>query len=381
MKNITDLQIVNKEEKIEPKKTTQEPPPAERKPKKSKKKKIIIILSILFIILASATAFFLWPKENNLSEVPEGLSDNEKIEISPLDTESPLNGVWTTKVIAKRRPIGIMIENHPDSRPQSSLDRAELVYEAVTEGGITRFLAFYVVNDVNDEIGPVRSARSYFVKFADEYNVFYAHVGGSADALSLISGLDDFYDLNQFQLSKYFWRDKNRYAPHNVYTTTNKLRKAGESKKYDTNAEYDKWSFKEDESIENRGETQKVTIDFSSSSYKIQYTYDKEKNEYKRNMAGKEHTDKNSKNQIKAKTVIVQYVKSWAKSQGIDLKNDGSGKAEIFMDGKTITGTWKKLGGRKDRTKFYDENGNEIELNRGPIWIEIASNGVKVTSE
>lgn len=390
-KNITDIQILPpEEEKNKPVLKEEVPAPTEpeksKKPKKSKKKIILILLGIfLGLTIVGATAYFLWFNKKPV-ETPKEEKPAEKTEVNPFDAESPLNGVMTTKEKAERRPVGVMIENHPEARPQSGLDKAGLVYEGVTEGGITRFLAFFVENDL-DELGPIRSARTCFVRTADEYNAFYAHVGGNGDALALIAELDNFFDLNEFSLGKFFWRDKKRYAPHNMYSSTGSLRKAGESKKWNANAEYDKWSFKEDNSKESRGATQKISINFSSASYKVDYYYDLEKNEYKRNLANKEHTDKNSKEQIKAKTVIVQYTQSWVKPQeyagdgnSTEIKNDGTGKAVIYRDGQKIIGAWKKLS-RKQRTKFYDEAGNEVILNRGPIWIEYASNGVTVTDQ
>jgi len=351
--------------------------------KKSKKKKLFILGSLLLVIILVAFILF-WPAaKKTLEEVPKLNNVKEKIETSVLDTESPLNGVFTTKEKARRRPEAVMIENHPDARPQSGLDKADLAYEALTEGGITRFLAFFGINDVV-EVGPVRSARTYFVKLADEYNAFYAHAGGNADALVLIKELPDFYNLDEFSLGSFFWRDKNKFAPHNLYTTTDKLRLAGQSKDWDINASYDKWLFKNDESLEKRGNAKKLSVDFSLGSYKVDYLYDKETNEYKRNLAGKAHVDKNSKNQIKAKTVIIQYVESWKKENdpenSIELKIDGEGKATIFMDGEKIQGSWKKLD-RKKRTKFYDDNGEEIKFDRGPIWIEIVPSNAKVTDE
>jgi len=387
---ITDLTIQKKPEKPEKQEPESpiveaRPPESPRPKKKSRKKKIIIALIILLLLAAAiVVAFFLWPKEKKLEEVLPLPKKEEKVEANPFDTESSLNGVLTTKEIAMRRPIAVVIENHPDSRPQSGLDKTGLVYEAVTEGGITRFLAFFVENDLQ-EIGPVRSARTYTVKFADEYNAFYAHVGGNGDALALIKELTSFYDLDEFGLGKFFWRDKKRYAPHNAYSSTDKLREAAKSKKWDINADYDKWLFKDEPKVEERGDGKKITIDFSSASYKVDYYYDKDNNVYKRNLAGKEHVDKNSKQQIKAKTVIIQYAQSWLKpgetpkeGQSTEIKNDGTGKAVIFMDGKKITSTWKKTS-RKTRTKFFDENGDEIKFDRGPIWIEMATAGVQVT--
>jgi len=391
MRIITDLTIQKKldePEKKEAASPARDMLPKEQKPKKwSKKKKIATILIFLSVcIIGGLATFLLWPKNKKIEEVLPLPKKEERVEKSPFDTESPLNGVLTTKNVAMRRPIGIVIENHPDARPQSGLDKAGLVYEAVTEGGITRFLAFFVENDLQ-EVGPIRSARTYTIKFADEYSAFYAHVGGSGDGLALIKELDNFYDLNEFGLGKFFWRDKKRYAPHNMYSATDSLRKAGESKKWDINAEYDKWLFKDEPKIEERGNAKKISIDFSSSSYKIDYYYDRDNNLYKRNLANKEHTDKNSKEQIKPRTVIVQYVQSWMKApeyagggQSTEIKNDGTGKAIIFMDGKKIAGTWKK-NGRKTRTKFFDESGDEIKFSRGSVWIEMATTNVKVTDE
>ncbi len=378
-KYITDLQVL-KDGNKNLKETEKNP---SKKPKGKKRRKIIIF-GILFILLILIGLYFLWPgARKKLEEIPKNLTVGEKVETSPFDTESPLNGVLTTKEKSKRRPEAVMIENHPDARPQSGLNKAGLVYEALTEGGITRFLAFFVENDAS-EVGPVRSARTYFVKLADEYNAFYAHAGGNADALALIKELSGFYNLDEFSLGNFFWRDKNRFAPHNLYTTTDKLRSAGESKNWDVNTSYDKWLFKDDEKLNKRGNTQKISVNFSTISYKVDYFYDKDKNEYKRNLAGKPHIDKNSKEQIKAKTVIIQYVKSWKKvgdsNNGIELEIEGTGKTTIFMDGNKIQGSWKKSD-RKQRTKFYSDNGKEVEFDRGPIWIELVPDDTKVSSE
>jgi len=374
MKNIIDIHV----KKTEAKKESSIKPPKKRKNIK------LVIIAALLIFLSIIAAFFLWPKEKK-ETVIEPKKEKTKVvsepkkEVSLFNIESPLNGALTTEEKAKRRPIAAAIENHPASRPQSGLDKAGLVYEALTEGGITRFLAFFVENDVK-EVGPVRSARIYFVRFADEYNAFYTHVGGSADALALIKELDNFYNLDQFSLGKYFWRDKKRFAPHNVYSSTDLLRKAGESKKWDANADYDKYQFKNDVSENKRGNKEKITINFSFKQYQVDYYYDKSNNEYKRNLAGKEHIDKNSKQQIKAKNIIIQYVESWKVEDGIDINSQGSGKAKVFMDGEEITGTWKKLS-RKQRTKFYDSQNKEIIFNRGPIWIEIISQGVVILDQ
>ncbi len=129
------------------------------------------------------------------------------------DTPCPLDGVMTTKERAERRPLGIMIENHPDARPQSGLDKASFVFETPSEGGITRFLALYVENDAS-EVGPVRSARTYYVEWADEVRAIYAHAGGSAIALENLGTNQYLCNINHDQ--EHFWRDNSRYTPHNL---------------------------------------------------------------------------------------------------------------------------------------------------------------------
>lgn len=346
-----------------------------------KKHKRLLILIIILLALTGILIYNLFTKNKKTNEPnkPNTEQPKDKQEINPFDTESPLNGEMTTKGKAQRKPIGIMVENHPDARPQSGLDKAEIVYEMITEGGITRFLALYAANDVS-EIGPIRSARVPFVNFAREYNACYAHVGGSGDALSLIDRTKGFCDLNQFFLGKYFWRDKSRYAPHNVYTTTDKLRSAAASKKYPLSSDYESWGFKDDENNGNRGEAQNITIDFSSISYKVGYTYDKESNFYLRKQGGVIHKDKKTKEQLKAKTVIIQKVSSLRDGEYTLIKHTSTGSATIYMDGKIINGTWKKFA-ENQRTKFYNESNQEIAFNRGPIWIEIASLGVNVLNK
>lgn len=351
-----------------------------KKGKHKKNRKRLIIVTVLSTLSVFAIAFYLfYPGNKQVANSPdEPIKEETKEEVNPNDTESPINGIMTTSTKASFRPIGIMIENHPDSRPQSGLAEADLVYEMITEGGITRFFAIFGSNSPK-EMGPVRSARVPFVTFADEYNALYAHVGGSAEALSLISKTKDFYDLNQFSLGKYFWRDSKRYAPHNVYTTIEKLQEAAKSKKYDTNGVIDAWQFKDEETQENRGQTNSVIIDFSSAPYKVTWSYNKDTNSYKRLQTGKAMTDRVSGKQVEAKTIIVQQVSSYTQGQYTLMKHIGTGKATIYMDGKIIKGSWSKSA-QNSRTKFYDENNIEVKFTRGPIWIEIATNGVKESS-
>ncbi len=337
------------------------------------------------------------------SPIPVGES-RFRIDPNAPKTEScPLNGKMYTSaerdIWKDRRPLGVMVENHAEARPQSGLSRADIVYEAVAEGGITRFLAiFYCGASAEDlTIGPVRSARTYYLDWISEYGEFplYAHVGGAnvpgkANALGQISSygwLSGGNDLNQFSIGfPTFWRDYERLdhpvaTEHTMYSTTDKLweiaQKRGITNRDQEGNEWDKsfvsWKFKDEG--KDQGEVDKIEITFWSGykEYNVTWEYDKEAKVYKRSNGGGPHKDLNNDQQLAAKNVAVQFARERGPID--DLKHllydtTGTGQALIFQDGQVIKGTWKKAD-REDRTKFLDSQGKEIEFTKGEIWIEI----------
>jgi hypothetical protein len=286
-----------------------------------------------------------------------------------LDTPSPLTGVLTTKSNASKKVVGVMVENHPAARPQSGLSKASLVYEALVEGGITRFLAFFDSVDAK-KIGPVRSARSYYLPWVKELNSFYAHVGGSDEALELIDSYG-ILDLDQFFNSSFFWRDSSRYSPHNVYTTSKDLRQAGEERGYPSDNDLESWTFL-DEQVSG-GSTKSVVVNFSGSDYRVSYEYLAKQNRYKRSMAGLAHRDLEGF-QIKPTNLVAQVVNQGLSSDGIHMNVEiiGSGEAYVFTGGKVIKGSWRK-DDLNSRTKYFDSSGDEVEFNRGSTWVHLVS--------
>nr|MCU0495649.1 DUF3048 domain-containing protein [Chloroflexaceae bacterium] len=135
-----------------------------------------------------------------------------------------------TRGIVGQRLVAVMIDNHPDARPQSGMNAAALVFEALAEGGVTRYMAVYEpkANASISEIGPVRSARSYFVEWAKGLNAVYTHAGGSPEGLLLAETATEIANLDALRDGAeglYFWRSTTRFAPHNLYTSTELLRK------------------------------------------------------------------------------------------------------------------------------------------------------------
>lgn len=329
----------------------------------------------------------------------------------PKTEACPLNGALYSKtqrnLWEKRRPLGIMVENHVEARPQSGLSASDIVYEMVAEGGITRFLAIFYCQDT-DYVGPVRSARIYFIKLLQEYGDYplYAHVGGAntpgpADALGEIRqlGWANFNDLNQFSVPfPNFWRDyerlSNRATEHTVYTSTTKLWQYAASKRDLTNVDekgnlwsekFQFWQFQDDISEKERGDLKTITFGFwnmGDSNYSVKWQYDKVTNSFKRFNGGSPHLDKNTGRQLEAKNVVVVFAKESPANDGYEgghllYEVVGQGEGIVFQNGRSIDVNWKKAD-EKERMIFFDKNEKEISFVRGSIWIEILPLGNKV---
>lgn len=322
-------------------------------------------------------------------------------EEGPHDRECPLNGAMYTKQREEqwqeRRPLGVMVENHVDARPPMGLSRADVVYEAVAEGGITRFLAVFLCQDAGD-IAPIRSARTYFLDWVSEYDAAYAHVGGAntpgpADALSQIRKYE-IKDMDQFGLGfPTYWRGTDKLAPHNVHSTTKKLWEAAQKRGFGAEDEkgnawdesFEKWKFKNEEELASRGNGGNIAVPFwdTAPDYTVTWKYDREANVYRRYHGEGAQTDPLTNEVISAKTVIVQFMTEREAGDGYPdghllYGTTGTGSALIWENGETISGRWVKED-RISRTKFFDAKGQEIKLTRGLVFIEGIPTGNKVS--
>lgn len=351
---------------------------------------------------------------------------------APRTAECPINGMMYTtaeqKVWETRRPLFVMIENSVDARPQSGLGSADIVYEAVAEGGVTRFGAvFYCgVAKADTIVGPVRSARTHFVNLASEYNYpLYAHVGGancsSADGgktcttdkrVQALEQLSSYgwvgrtgNDLNQFSIGfPTFWRDYERMGrtvatEHTMYSSTEKLWKyasgtrgwtnlAPESvmpknAKLDWKDNFTKFTWKDDAAESARGDVAKISFGFWESyhDFDVTWSYDKSSNTYARTNGDAAHKDRNDDKQFTAKSVLVQFAKELGPLD--DHKHMlyeviGTGEGILFQDGTATEIAWSKKD-RESRTVFKDGKGKPVSFNRGTLWVEILPTDNTVT--
>ncbi len=334
-----------------------------------KNKKVQIILAV--VVLAAAVIVvgaIVFNGEEIVSDSGIAANDKNSSSDEPSYVRS-IDGVLVPSGRDNYFPVAVMVENMVSSRPQAGLDRANLVYEALVEGGITRFMAIYASGDEIERIGPVRSARTYYLDWVKELDALYAHIGGSPESFQLIPQYD-IRDLNQFYNSQYFWRSTERSAPHNLYTSSALLAFAARDKAIPEFGDYDMWKYSNSEDPSS-GTGQTLTINFSSYSYQVKYVYDNKENVFVRHQADEPHKMDNGVT-IKVKNVIVQFVKTRITDNENRLAIDtiGEGAAKIFMDGEETEATWKKPT-REQRTKYYDSNGKEIVFNKGNTWVEL----------
>jgi len=363
--------------------------------------------------------------DNTNQNIADTTNSSGQVELYPgPKTEAcPINGKLYTKeeraIWETRRPLMVMIENHEDSRPQSGLQTADIVYEAIAEGGITRFMGVFYCGQVAGsesskyDVGPVRSARTYFLDLASEYSDYplYNHVGGAncsaatnggpcttnkkAQAIEQISSYGwnnqgTWGDLSQFSLSYKACRREpdrtgdERATEHTMYCSTKELWNVAESrgltnnttaKKTSWDKNYRSWLFKQTDQASSSPTTTNISFDFWTGykDYSVNWKYDNSNNIYQRFNGGVAHVDFNTSKTITTKNIILQFTKE---SRSIDehLHNlydvIGSGSGILLQNGDKTEITWSKAN-RLSRTIYKDKSGKEINFIAGNIWVEI----------
>lgn len=319
------------------------------------------------VLLASGIAFaaitFSAPKQTS---APSKASTSRSPAPAPV-FYSPLTGDKVPDQASTQQAVtGIMIENSPDARPQSGLKPAGVVFEAIAEGGITRFLALYQ-NSKPQLIGPVRSVRLYYVDWIAPFQASVAHIGGSKFALDEVRN-GNYRDIDQFFNAGSYWRATDRYAPHNVYTSFEKLDALNQKKGYTTSV-FTAWPRK-DSTPSKAPNATVIDVKISGIPYNSHYQYDAASNTYLRSEGGAQHIDREAGQIAPSSVIVMDTVMSKVFEDGYreQITTIGSGRARVFQDGIVTEGTWTKKD-RGSQISFTDASGKEIQLNRGQTWI------------
>ena len=297
---------------------------------------------------------------------------------------SDLDGVVTTAALAHRLPLAIMIDDQQIARPQSGISQASIVIMAPADGDVDRYEMIFQEQNVK-EIGPVRSARPYYVYWAAEYQALYAHFGGDATArhITLPAMAKNIYNMDGTSSGGCpYYRVATRPAPHNAYTSTVKMYACAVAKKFPVTYQYMPTRLFRNDTSANLLPTTPQTITITYPTIKIGYQFNPATDSYLRLTNGTPEIDPGNGQQVIARSIVLMYQKLTVDYTEKNharpvVASVGSGSAIIWQEGKQIAATWKKASNTA-LTRFYDASGDEIPLVRGEIFLQsIASNSSK----
>ncbi|MDD6208822.1 MAG: DUF3048 domain-containing protein [Clostridiales bacterium] len=354
---------------------------------KLQKRGMCLVLCLILTVLQTFTLSGCGKKAGNTvnepanttppAQVAETENKSKEENLHEGEFQSTISGLWLPEKLEGKRPYAIMINNiEVASRNQSGTSQASIIYEAVVEGGITRMMGIYEDFD-SDRIGSTRSARHYFVSFADEYDAIYCHYGQTKYALKKISelGVDNLSGLSSEGETVYY-RDNSLKAPHNAFASYDGIKKGTKLKGYRTKLRKNVTThykfYEEDTDLDGEIQADKVTLKFSgyTSPY---FSYNKKKKLYYRYEFDKKHVDTQTGKQLKFKNLIIQYVNEWTLDdkgyQTMDIENS-SGKGYYITNGTATKITWEK-NEKKKSMHYRTEDGKLLTVNPGKTYIAI----------
>ncbi len=368
----------------------------EERSKKRKKKKqkadLMLYLSIFFFVLAIILIIVYAAGSKKPTPVP--IDDTPVTPVVPVDpTPSDSTEPEVVKIVdlnSTERPLAVMIDTNIGDAKHAGLQDSYVNYEIIVEGGLTRIMALFKDKEVGI-VGPVRSARNYFLDYALEHDAIYAHFGWSPNAEADIKELQ-VNNINGMVDTDAYMRDRNLPSPHNVFTSTKKLKSMAAKKNYtssSSNWEVFTYSIYDVNLDEQEGSylssdmvpASKVTIPYSGSEYRS-YNYDSTNKYYLRSKNGQAHIDRKSGNQLHYKNIIIMKVENRTiDAEGRQsLKTTGSGEGYYITNGNALPIRWSKES-RSAKTRYTYKDGSEVILNDGNTFVQIVPTSSSITIE
>jgi hypothetical protein len=401
---------------------------------RSSSKKYVLVLSIVLVALLGVAGYFYFTsvRGNSLvSPIFTGIADSISNGLSNENVYvNPLNGVKIPNEQAAefkdRKPIAVMVNNYEVARPSAGLSKADIIYEAVAEAGITRLMPIFY-SQIPEKASSIRSARYYFAQLAAPYNPHYIHwgaahvppcqklastaagycgpIGGKVETEPAVDAYDQIVKLGLPNLdggnyscdaaSCAFGRDPQKLGKipleHTafvrlplVYQLAKDIRPQDSWHKFITPDH--PWIFKDEASAGDRGDigaSTPITYKYwdTQPAFDVKWEYDKDKNEYIRYQGGVKQTDAIDGAELRAKVVIIRFtVQRPVNDKKAHLYHDitGTNKALIFQDGKVIEGIWSR-NEVESMDVYRDLTSKEIEFNRGQIWVQLVPTENKVS--
>jgi hypothetical protein len=300
----------------------------------------------------------------------------------PVPPKWPLTGLNApTKESTTKRPLSVKIENSPAARPQTGLNSADVVYESVTEGGITRFNLLFQ-SKVPDVVGPVRSARLSDLWVVPQYRAIFFYSGASSSVTARVRQAD-LPDMSQdVGVSRPYYRSSARPAPHNLYLNPKKGYAEAKRRGHSLTAKVPKLAFGPASVTTSATPVKSVYIPFSSFN-NVTWTYNEKRGVFLRQNNQRIHRDAQTGKQVAAKNVVVLWAKYTEASHDMvgsltyDIRLGGTGKATVFRDGKRYNGKW--IATRTQPPHFVDKNGRPIRLAPGNTWMQVIALDVNIS--
>ncbi|MHB8966998.1 MAG: DUF3048 domain-containing protein [Thermoleophilia bacterium] len=340
---------------------------------RSKRKWITIgLISLLVVsIIFAGVAFYLTRGSVDLTRVSTLTAPTAPRAIKLF---CPLDGTEVAdRATTLRRPVIVQVDNAPAARQQSGLSQADIVYEAMAEGDVTRFAAIFACRDAA-EVGPVRSARLINLELVPEYDGLLANSGSSEGVTAELEARPDIPNIVHSNFPDAYWRVSDRFAPHNLMTSTADIRAAAVAAGHSGEARLKSLAFKDDTpapAIAN------IAVPYSGI-VNVSYQYDAATNSWPRFIGGTPHVDAATGAQLSPRNVIIQYVEvsesgiieDTGGNYGLQFGLAGSGRIVMFRDGMAIEGTWLR-DGDTEITTYLDAAGEPLPLNRGLTFIQL----------
>ena len=343
---------------------------------KSSNGKILVIILVILIIIAAVLLGVKIAKDKNIVQTIMGEEETKNgktvVEIKEAEIFKGTN-----------RPIAVMIDNHKAAMPQANLSKAYMVYEIIVEGGETRLMALYKGQDL-EKVGPVRSSRHYFLDYALENDAIYVHFGFSPQAKNDIAKLGVNNINGIYESSKSFWRVKDKSAPHNAVTSTEKILEMAKRDNYRVTSDKESVLNYVGDAVELESNiiANTVTIPYSDSNT-VRYEYDKEAKNYIRYSRNTKQVDWDTKETVTTKNIIITFCKNTRLNDGENkdrqtIDNIQTLKGYYITNGKAIEITCEKTS-RSGQTIYKTLEGKEIEVNDGNTFVQICPIDSEVT--
>ncbi len=328
-------------------------------------------------------------------EVPE---EKEEIPETPPTPEkpefvNPLTGEETTKELVGNRPVAIMINNIHLALPQMAIARADIVYEVLEEGGITRLMALYQDYESLPETGSIRSARDYYIDLSDAHDAIYVHCGGSTYATATLAqrktdNIDGLYLGNFYRSAE---RRKTMAMEHTLMITGQGLAKNIARKGYRTESSAKQPLAFYDFETEFEGRSAKsIKVPFSlaldNDPYALStFEYDETAGKYLKSQYDKAHIDGGTGEQLAFENVITLECKQYqirGDALGcIAVEFFGSGEGKYASNGVIKNIVWKKQSRTSSYTLYEEDGTTELCINPGKSYIGIVPSGTTVSAE